>query len=125
MVRESTSGVSEGSHLFKQNGYYYLFTAEGGTESGHCEWVMRSKESPFGPYELGPANPLWRNSTLDEIQNTGHCDLVQDVDGRWWAVSLGVRPLKVDGSFQTSVFGKPSLVCMKPELNKAQAESRC
>jgi beta-xylosidase len=106
MVRESSSGVSEGSHIFKRGRFYYLFTAEGGTESGHCEWVMRSDKSPFGPYELGPDNPLWRNTTQDDIQNTGHCDLVEDGDGRWWAVSLGVRPLKVDGVFHSSVFGK-------------------
>ena len=106
MVRESSSGVSEGSHIFKRGRFYYLFTAEGGTESGHCEWVLRSDKSPFGPYELGPNNPLWRNTTQDEIQNTGHCDLVEDEQGRWWAVSLGVRPFKVDGVFHSSVFGK-------------------
>ena len=67
MVRESASGVSEGSHIIKRGRYYYLFAAEGGTESGHCEWVMRSDQGPFGPYELGPQNPLWRNGVEDEI----------------------------------------------------------
>ena len=105
MARESASGVSEGSHIFKRGKFYYLFTAEGGTESGHCEWVMRSDQGPLGPYELGPQNPLWRNGVEDDIQNTGHCDLVEDEKGRWWAVSLGVRPLRQDGSFHTSVFG--------------------
>lgn len=66
---------------------------------------MRSDEGPLGPYELGPQNPLWRNGVEDEIQNTGHCDLVEDEKGRWWAVSLGVRPMRYDGSFHTSVFG--------------------
>lgn len=110
MVRGSSSGVSEGSHIFKRGGYYYLFTAEGGTESGHSEWVMRSKESPFGPYELGPQNPLWRNTTQDEIQNTGHCDLVTDEKGRWWAVSLAVRPFKQEDKFHTSVFGRETIL---------------
>ncbi|KXJ85485.1 glycosyl hydrolase [Microdochium bolleyi] len=111
LLRESSaSGVSEGSHIFRRGGYYYLFTAEGGTESGHSEWVLRSDKGPLGPYELGPRNPLWRNTTEHEIQNTGHCDLVEDGEGRWWAVSLGVRPVRVEGEFQTSVFGRESLL---------------
>jgi beta-xylosidase len=105
MIRASPSGVSEGSHIFKRGKYYYLFTAEGGTESGHCEWVCRSEVSPFGPWEVGPANPLWRNGVVDEIQNTGHADLVEDAEGRWWAVFLGVRPVKRQNGWEESVFG--------------------
>jgi beta-xylosidase len=37
------ASVAEGSHIFKRGRYWYLFTAEGGTESGHCEWVNRSE----------------------------------------------------------------------------------
>lgn len=110
MVRESPSGVAEGSHLFKINGYYYLFTAEGGTESGHCEYVSRSRESPFGPWEQAPNNPLWRNTTEDEVQNTGHCDLVEDTQGQWWAMCLGVRPIKNGKGWRTSVFGRESML---------------
>jgi beta-xylosidase len=108
MIRASPSGVSEGSHIFKRGKYYYLFTAEGGTESGHCEWVCRSEVSPFGPWEVGPANPLWRNGVVDEIQNTGHADLVEDAEGRWWAVFLGVRPVKRGNGWEESVFGTSS-----------------
>jgi beta-xylosidase len=110
MVRESASGVAEGSHLFKKNRYYYLFTAEGGTESGHCEYVSRSRDSPFGPWEQAPHNPLWRNTTDDEVQNTGHCDIVEDAKGQWWAMCLGVRPRKEDGKWRTSVFGRESML---------------
>lgn len=106
LIRESASGVAEGSHIFKRGKYYYLFTAEGGTESGHCEWVCRSEVSPFGPWELGPNNPLWRNGVQDEVQNTGHADLVEDERGQWWAVLLGVRPVKRDGVWEESVFGE-------------------
>jgi beta-xylosidase len=109
-VRESSSGVAEGSHLFKRNGYCYLFTAEGGTESGHCEYVARSSESPFGPWVQAPHNPLWRNTTDDEVQNTGHCDLVEDTSGQWWALCLGVRPRKEGDQWRTSVFGRESLL---------------
>jgi beta-xylosidase len=110
MIRESKSGIAEGSHLFKLNGYYYLFTAEGGTESGHCEYVSRSRESPFGPWEQAPHNPLWRNTTDDEIQNTGHCDIVEDTQGQWWAMCLGVRPKKEGAEWRTSVFGRESML---------------
>lgn len=110
LIRESPSGIAEGSHLFKRNGYYYLFTAEGGTESGHCEYVHRSRESPFGPWEPAPHNPLWRNTTQNEVQNTGHCDLVEDTNGQWWAVCLGVRPRKEGDQWRRSVFGRESLL---------------
>ncbi|KAJ5859293.1 hypothetical protein N7534_004570 [Penicillium rubens] len=110
MIRSSPSGVSEGSHIFKRGKYYYLFTAEGGTESGHCEWVFRSEASPFGSWEVGPSNPLWRNGLIDEIQNTGHADLVEDTEGRWWAVFLGVRPVKKENGWEESVFGRETFL---------------
>ncbi|PNS14088.1 hypothetical protein CAC42_6601 [Sphaceloma murrayae] len=110
LVRESSSGVAEGSHLFKRNGWYYLFTAEGGTESGHCEYVSRSRDGPFGPWEMAPHNPLWKNTVSDEVQNTGHCDLVEDQEGQWWALCLGVRPCKTGGSWRRSVFGRESFL---------------
>ncbi|PKY04951.1 putative glycosyl hydrolase [Aspergillus campestris IBT 28561] len=106
LIRESASGVAEGSHIFKRGKYYYLFTAEGGTESGHCEWVCRSKTSPFGPWEDGPSNPLWRNGVTDEVQNTGHADMVEDAQGRWWAVLLGVRPVRRGDQWEESVLGE-------------------
>ncbi|KAI5296073.1 hypothetical protein KEM52_005808 [Ascosphaera acerosa] len=110
VIRASKSGVAEGSHLYKRGRYYYLFTAEGGTESGHCEWVHRSDKSPIGPWESCPWNPLWKHTTQDEIQNTGHADLVEDLNGSWWAVFLGVRPVKRDGSWQESVFGRETFL---------------
>lgn len=105
LIRESSSGVAEGSHIYTRGRYYYLFTAEGGTESGHCEWVSRSEVGPFGPWELGPNNPLWRNGVNDDVQNTGHLDLVEDADGNWWAVLLAVRPVQKGDKWEESVFG--------------------
>ncbi|RAH64401.1 glycoside hydrolase family 43 protein [Aspergillus aculeatinus CBS 121060] len=110
LIRESASGVAEGSHLFRRGEYYYLFTAEGGTESGHCEWVSRSKTSPLGPWEVAPTNPLWRNGLSDEVQNTGHADLVEDAEGQWWVVLLGVRPVWRDGVWEESVFGRETFL---------------
>ncbi|BCS28617.1 glycoside hydrolase family 43 protein [Aspergillus puulaauensis] len=112
LIRSSNSGVSEGSHIFKRGKYYYLFTAEGGTESGHCEWVFRSEDGPFGPWVPGPVNPLWRNGVNDEIQNTGHADFVVDEGDRWWGVFLGVRPVwrEMEGRWEESVFGRETFL---------------
>ena len=105
LIKSSPSGIAEGSHILKRGKFYYLFTAEGGTEDGHCEWVARSEKGPLGPWEIGKKNPLWRNGVQDEVQNTGHADFVVDGEGRWWAVFLGVRPVKHGDEWKTSVFG--------------------
>lgn len=89
-VRRSPSGVAEGSHLFKRNGYYYLFIAEGGTESGHHEVVYRAA-SPLGPYEPSPKNPLIGHVENRPVHSTGHADIVHTPNGQWYAVFLGVR----------------------------------
>lgn len=51
ILRESTQGndIAEGPHIFKRKGWYYLITAEGGTELDHQEWIFRSR-LPLGPY---------------------------------------------------------------------------
>ncbi|MCR8660097.1 glycoside hydrolase family 43 protein [Paenibacillus endoradicis] len=93
-IWQGTGGkFTEAPHLYKINDYYYLMCAEGGTEYGHTEVVARSK-SPYGPFESCPYNPiLTHRSSGRKIQSTGHADLVQAVDGSWWAVFLGVRPV--------------------------------
>ncbi|MHB1461096.1 MAG: glycoside hydrolase family 43 protein [Armatimonadota bacterium] len=82
----------EGPHLFKINGWYYLFCAEGGTGRGHMSCVSRSRDL-WGPYEGHPDNPIisHRCAVFDNVKNVGHCDVVQAQDGRWWVVTLGVR----------------------------------
>lgn len=84
---------AEGPHLYKRNGLYYLMLAEGGTEYGHMETMMRS-ENPYGPYEPCPHNPILTNREVmnEEIKCTGHADIVEDQNGNWWMVHLGVRP---------------------------------
>ncbi|MEO1451452.1 MAG: family 43 glycosylhydrolase, partial [Bacteroidota bacterium] len=39
----SELGLTEGPHLYKRNGFYYLLTAEGGTEYGHAVSIARSE----------------------------------------------------------------------------------
>ncbi|KAK2597093.1 hypothetical protein N8I77_012961 [Diaporthe amygdali] len=105
VIRNSPHGIAEGSHIIKRNGWYYLFTAEGGTEAGHQEWVFRSREGVLGPWE-SQQRPLWYNGPDEEVQRTGHADVFEDGQGDWWAVLLGVRP-KLDE--QTKKWLEPQL----------------
>ncbi|MCE5185245.1 MAG: glycoside hydrolase family 43 protein [Planctomycetaceae bacterium] len=82
----------EGPHLYKINGTYYLMIAEGGTSYGHMVTIARS-DSPWGPFESNPANPILTHRHLKShpFQALGHPDWVQTPDG-WWMVFLGIRP---------------------------------
>lgn len=80
MVRHnSTIGnwVSEGPHIIKRGEWYYLITADGGTHTAHQEWVCRSKQGPFGPWEEGPPeiNPVIYNGDDEVVTMTGHSEL--------------------------------------------------
>ena len=82
----------EGPHLYRRGEWWYLLTAEGGTERGHAVCVARSRAID-GPFEPAPSNPIFsRRSTGHPVQNTGHADLVERPDGEWAMVHLGVRP---------------------------------
>lgn len=85
----------EGPHLYKIGAYYYLIAAEGGTEYGHMETYARSR-SPFGPFDNYAHNPVLTNRDQgdDEIQGTGHAELIEDYDGNWWMHFHGFRQLK-------------------------------
>lgn len=86
-------GWLEAPHIYKVNGWYYIFTAEGGTAYNHMVTVGRSK-TLFGNYEKCPFNPLLtsRNDTSKAIQCAGHADLIDDTQGNWYIVHLGTRP---------------------------------
>src|SRR5215469_10503502 len=82
----------EAPHLLRRDGTWYLLIAEGGTDRGHTVAIARGP-SPTGPWEGCPANPILTHRSTDHpIQNTGHADLVEAIDGSWWMVVLGVRP---------------------------------
>lgn len=91
-------GLTEGPHVYKKNGYYYLLTAEGGTSYEHCVSLARST-SLFGPYEVHPNNPLLtsKESPSNYLQKTGHADLVETQHGDWYMVFLTSRPLSEQG----------------------------
>src|SRR5688572_14283894 len=81
----------EGPHLYRIGGHWYLLIAEGGTERGHAVTIARG-DSPAGPFEGNPRNPLITHRGTDEpVQNTGHADLVERPDGSWAMVYHGVR----------------------------------
>lgn len=85
---------AEAPHLYKVDGRYYLLAAEAGTEFHHAESVARA-ESVTGPYVGSRANPVLTHRHLGrtaDVVGIGHADLVQAVDGSWWAVALGMRP---------------------------------
>ena len=90
----------EGPHIFKRNGWYYLFSADTGTGELHGQTIQRSRTS-WGPYELYKADFMERTveneaySILTSrhhedilLQKSGHCDLVETPEGEWYAVHL-------------------------------------
>ncbi|MBO1510278.1 glycoside hydrolase family 43 protein [Metabacillus bambusae] len=87
--------LTEGPHLYKRNGYYYLMTAEGGTEYNHAVTMARSK-SLFGPFEVDPSNPILTSANHPELslQKAGHGSLVQTHTDEWYLAHLCGRPLK-------------------------------
>ncbi|KAH7399820.1 glycosyl hydrolase [Cadophora sp. MPI-SDFR-AT-0126] len=82
---------SEGPHLYKKDGWYYLLISEGGTFEHHMLTIARSKNiwGPFLSYEQNPI--LTSDGTGEFIQGVGHGDLFQDLEGKWWAAVLGYR----------------------------------
>ena len=84
---------AEAPHIYKRGGWYYLMLAEGGTEYGHMETMQRAR-SIYGPYEPCPHNPILSHRDFyAPIQATGHADIVEDQNGNWWLVCLGIRPI--------------------------------
>ncbi|MEU5883272.1 glycoside hydrolase family 43 protein [Spirillospora sp. NPDC047279] len=91
---------SEGPHLYKIDGRYFLLTAEGGTAHDHAVIVARA-DHVTGPYEGCPRNPVLTHRHLGRdwpIQAIGHADLVTTPGGQWWMVLLGIRPHHLDRS---------------------------
>lgn len=98
-IFEGTSiGFTEGPHLYKRNGFYYLLTAEGGTGWGHAVTFARSREL-MGPYALHPDAHILtsRNRPDAELQRAGHADLVDTQTGDTYMVHLCGRPLRNRG----------------------------
>jgi xylan 1,4-beta-xylosidase len=85
----------EGPHIYKRDGWYYLSCAEGGTGPQHSQVMLRSRKvwGPYTPYEKNPILTQ-RDLPADRVHpitNAGHADLVEGLDGRWWATFLASR----------------------------------
>lgn len=85
-------GFLEAPHIYHIGDWYYLLAAEGGSSLNHMETAARSKEL-FGEYKSCPYNPILtnRHDTSKKVVSSGHADLVDDINGNWWLVHLGVR----------------------------------
>ena len=83
---------AEGPHIFRRGDFYYLLLAEGGTESGHHETILRS-HSVWGPFEPSPHNPVISNVNKPHeiLQCVGHADYIEDESGAGYLVCLGSR----------------------------------
>jgi xylan 1,4-beta-xylosidase len=85
---------TEGPHLYRRDGYYYLLVAEGGTGYNHAVTIARSRELT-GPYETDPAKHILTSKDNPEnpLQRAGHADIVQTRNGEFYMVHLCSRPL--------------------------------
>lgn len=92
--RGACGGVwAEGPHLYKRDGRYYLMVAEGGTSFNHA-MVIAVSGKITGSYYSNPRNPLLTTRQLSYdnwVNSTGHADIVELEDGRFYMVALGIR----------------------------------
>jgi xylan 1,4-beta-xylosidase len=87
-------GLVEGPHIYKLDGWYYLFVAEGGTVWEHQESVARSRTLDAMSFETMPGNPFITNMRTPDfpLQKQGHGALVETPGGQWYYASLVARP---------------------------------
>lgn len=87
-------GLTEGPHVYKRNGWYYLLTAEGGTNFNHAVTFARSRNLA-GPYELHPDKYIMsaRHRPDAPLHRVGHADLVETQSGETYMAYLCGRPL--------------------------------
>ncbi len=67
--------------------------AEGGTSYNHAVMIAVS-DALTGPYVSNERNPIFttRHLSYDNwVHSTGHADLIELDDGRWYMVALGIR----------------------------------
>ncbi|WP_198586952.1 glycoside hydrolase family 43 protein [Glycomyces xiaoerkulensis] len=93
ILADSPAGITEGPHLYRRDGWYYLLVAEGGTGYGHGAIVARSRDLT-GPYGFDPNGPLItsRDKPYAELQKAGHGSLVETPAGEWYLPYLTGRP---------------------------------
>ncbi|PZX16956.1 xylan 1,4-beta-xylosidase [Palleronia aestuarii] len=95
IYRGTDHKLTEGPHLYRRDGWYYLLTAEGGTGYDHAATMARSRDL-FGPYEIDPAKHVLTSKDTDPghlLQRAGHADIVETEAGEHFMVHLCSRPL--------------------------------
>jgi xylan 1,4-beta-xylosidase len=105
--------LTEGPHIYKRNGWYYLLTAEGGTGYGHAVTMARSRKLE-GPYELDPIKHILtsRDDATLPLQRSGHGDWVETPAGEVYLVHLTGRPLSLhsDSDQQRCPLGRETAI---------------
>ncbi|PWT96142.1 MAG: glycoside hydrolase 43 family protein [Blastocatellia bacterium] len=98
IFKGTSLGFTEGPHLYKRGGFYYLLTAEGGTGWGHAVTLARSQQLR-GPYDIHPEKYILtsRDRPDIELKRAGHADLVETQNGDTYMVHLCGRPLRNRG----------------------------
>lgn len=108
----------EGAHIYKRNGWYYLFSADSGTEERHGQSILRSRDI-WGEYEMYKADFMERKDDNEAysimtsrhkpdilLQKSGHADLVETQNGDWYMVHLCGRVLKYNEKAKDSEVAK-------------------
>lgn len=95
----TAAGLTEGPHLYRRDGWYYLLVAEGGTSWEHQATMARARDL-FGPYEPDPAGPLLSSAQRPDLpmQKSGHGSLVATPDDQWYLAHLVGRPYSPRGA---------------------------
>jgi xylan 1,4-beta-xylosidase len=98
IFKGTSLGFTEAPHLYKRGGWYYLLTAEGGTNWNHAVTMARSRNLT-GPYELHPDTYIMsaRHRPEAELQRAGHASLVETQNGETYMAYLVGRPLRNRG----------------------------
>ena len=105
--------LTEGPHLYRRNGYYYLLTAEGGTGYTHAVTMARSRTLE-GPYEVDPMKHIVTSKDDPHLllQRAGHGDCVETPAGEVYIVHLCGRPLSLhsDSDQQRCPLGRETAI---------------
>lgn len=116
-------GGLEGTHVYKINGYYYLYSTYGGVDG--IQVALRSKNI-YGPYE----QKVVMSETERGINFGIHQGaLIETQTGEWWTIlfvdrgPLGripsLQPVKwIDGWPMVGVDGKAVITYKKPDVGK-------
>ena len=117
-------GGLEGTHVYKINGYYYLYCTYGGRDG--IQVALRSKNI-YGPYE----QKVVISDTAQGVNFGIHQGaLTQTQTGEWWTILFvdsgpfgrfpSLQPVTwVDGWPMVGIEGKGVITCKKPDVGKS------